>query len=306
MDKTILTTFLIVFSLFSCKQSNDTPKPEINNNLIVNSKQELNLDDFIGEWTLANTSNSVNDHTFSINFSKNKKQFLEGYYCAVAKHGNKIDCATDKEINIKEIKKDNDGIIISFMSFFGAENGEAKLTLSEGKLHWQVTKKPIGEFYCPLDAFLVKKKEEVILSSQNNSKIVNLTSENYKGKDITMQLYKEIIESYGCGDNSVKGMSLGNYNSVEIFILENDCGDFPFKDIVSVKNGKIIDKLEIESDSWDIEKDEKNIRDETILIFNIDNLSNINITKSHLIDSKIDKVEKFKYLISTNGEFIKK
>lgn len=63
----------------------------------------------------------------------------------------------------------------------------------------------------------------------------------------------------------------------DIFIVSNDCGDFPFKDLITLKDNEIVSKLLIESDSWNIEKDEKNIRDETINTFIIDRDLNIKV-----------------------------
>ena len=71
-----------------------------------------------------------------------------------------------------------------------------------------------------------------------------------------MSLYRNIIEEYGCGDNSVMGKTLGKSGDYEVFIVENNCGDFPFKDLISVKEGKTIDKLTIMSSSFDVEKSE--------------------------------------------------
>ncbi|KIA85474.1 hypothetical protein [Kaistella jeonii] len=119
------------------------------------------------------------------------------------------------------------------------------------------------------------------------------------------KLQNKIFSDYNCGTES-RGYYLKRINEYDIFILINDCGDFPYKDLISVKGNQIISKILIESDSWDIEKDEKNIRDETILKFKISNPFDITITQTHLINSKIDRVKEYKYVLDINGEFVEK
>ncbi len=302
MNKIIL--MFIIFSFFSCKQKENTAvQNQSNNNYKTIGSEEINIDDFIGDWEMVSTM--PNDGTFMLHLSKNSEDKLLGFYCAVAKNGNKIDCSTDNENNIKTIKIENDGILLQFESFFGAKNGEAKISLSNKKLHWIILKRPIGEFYCPEDVYLVQKA--VKLNQFNKSEKININSKNYKGSDITMQLYKEIIENYGCGENSVNGKILGKQNNFELFIIENDCGDFPFKDLLSVKDGKIIDKLNIESSSFDIEKSERdNIQDKTEITFNINNTTNINILSIHSINDKILNKTSTSYELNTQGIFVEK
>lgn len=133
---------------------------------------------------------------------------------------------------------------------------------------------------------------------------MNLNSNNYEGSDITMQLYKDIIEYYGCGDHSVNGKVLGKQNEIKIFIVENDCGDFPFKHLISVENGKIIDKITIEENSFDVEKSEtQNIQDETDTTFDIRDLFNIEIKTTHSINGeKINTTTKI-YRLDEKGKF---
>lgn len=302
MRKIILTLNCFLFLFFSCKQNENKEKISINNASSIIEK--INLSDFVGEWEMESNSKNGSD-TFSINFSKSSKGILEGYYCAVARNGGKIDCTTDKEINITEVKKEDEGYLVSFKSFFGAKDGVAKISIKNDKVFWQVIKKPIGEFYCPLEAYLTKKNPAAI-STNNSDNTLNINSENYKGGDITMQLYKNIIDEYGCGENSVIGKSLGKYKNYEIFIVENDCGDFPFKDLISVDNGKIVDKLTIESSSFDIEKSEnQNQQDQTDDTYELKSFSNIQIKEIHSVNNKIESNKTNKYLLNGKGKFIK-
>ena len=303
MKKTISILISLFFILLSCKQNDNKKNVTLENKISVLQNSENNLNDLLGNWEIK--SNTENSNTFSLILLKNPKGSLEGFYCAVVRNGNKIDCSPNKEINIKEIKKQNNEYLVSFKSFFGAVNGEAKISLINGKLHWQVIKKPIGEFYCPLDVYLIKKDNDG--TSSNNAGKINLNDENYKGEDITMQVYKDIIEYYGCGDYSVNGISLGKYNDFDIFIVENNCGDYPFKDLISVQNGKIADKLLIESSSFDIEKSEiHNIKDQTDFTFDIINFSNIQVKENHTINNKVQSNKVKKYFLDNNGKFLEK
>lgn len=307
MEKIISIMFSFFFILLSCKEPENKEKVKLENETnVIKQNHEININDFIGAWEIKNDSNENSD-TFSINFLESATGKLIGYYCAVARNGNKIDCTPDKEININEVRKEDDQYLVSFKSFFGATKGEARISLVNGKLHWKVVKKPVGEFYCPIEVYLTKKNTENLLII-NSNKSVNLNSGNYKGTDITMSLYKDIIEKYGCGgDNMITGKDLGQFNDNEIFIVENDCGDFPFKDLISVKNGKMIDKLSIESSSFDIEKFEtQDIKDETDYTFNIIDLFNIEIKETQSINSKNHGYTINKYFLDKDGRFYKK
>ena len=114
------------------------------------------------------STSSTNNDTFSINLSKSKSGKLTGYYCTAVRNGNKIDCSPDQEININEVKNGNGLYKVSFNSFFGAKNGEAVISLENGKLHWRITKKPAGEFYAPSDVFLAGSNQ---VSVNNDDKL---------------------------------------------------------------------------------------------------------------------------------------
>lgn len=121
-----------------------------------------------------------------------------------------------------------------------------------------------------------------------------------------MKLYKDIIEYYGCGDYSVNGKVLEKQNEIEVFIVENDCGDFPFKHLISVENGKIIDKITIEENAFDVEKSEtQNIQDEIDTTFDIRDMSNIEIKTTHSINGKKVSTATSNYFLDKKGTFQK-
>ena len=133
MKKTISILISLFFILLSCKQNDNKKNVTLENKISVLQNSENNLNDLLGNWEIK--SNTENSNTFSLILLKNPKGSLEGFYCAVVRNGNKIDCSPNKEINIKEIKKQNNEYLVSFKSFFGAVNGEAKISLINGKLH---------------------------------------------------------------------------------------------------------------------------------------------------------------------------
>lgn len=299
MKKITILFLLTLFSFFSCKQDE---RPVVNNNNSINKNIDVNIEEFVGDWELENNSPGINN-TFSIHLQKNSSGVLEGYYCAVVRNGTKIDCSPYKEINIKTVDKQKEGYLVSFESFFGAKNGRALIKVKNNKLYWQIIKEPLGDFYCPKSVYLIKTNIEK--KSNNNSKVIN--RKNYKSQDITLQLYKDIIESYGCGDLSISGIFVEEQNNYKIFIIENHCGDFPFKDLISVKNGKIIDKLLIESSSFDVEKFESNkLKDKQDVNFEINGLKKIQITTIHTLNDKIYSNKTNIYGMTSEGKFQQK
>lgn len=89
---------------------------------------------------------------------------------------------------------------------------------------------------------------------------------------------------------------------VWFFLVNNDCGDFPFKDLISIRDNKIVSKLLIESDSWDIEKGEEGTRDEIIHTFNINNSLNIEVNTIEKLNGEIKLEVKDTYRI-VDGKF---
>lgn len=295
---------LFVF-LLSCKENKiDAKNVEVNSvskGTIINKQEPKNIS---GTWIYEKKSDSkIPEEMFTLKIIQTGDK-IKAEYCAISNSGGKIDCDNDENFNVNGVIK-NGKIFGEFYSFFGVTNdkGEFKIIINDDNtLEWSIIKAPKGEYYAPNNAILSRKS-----SLDNISEKININSKNYKGSDITMQLYKEIIENYGCGENSVNGKILGKQNNFELFIIENDCGDFPFKDLLSVKYGKIIDKLNIESSSFDIEKSERdNIQDKTEITFNINNTTNINILSIHSINDKILNKTSTSYELNTQGKFVEK
>lgn len=147
----------------------------------------------------------------------------------------------------------------------------------------------------------VKVKAEKNTVNKINLPIASNTILNLKSSELNKVLFKD----YSCGDNP-KGFYLGKKDNYDIYIVSNDCGDFPYKDLISVQSNAIISKLNIEDDSWDIEKEEnKKIRDENITSFSIDKDFKITIQTLNKINNK-EKNKNISYFIVVNGKFIAK
>jgi hypothetical protein len=90
---------------------------------------------------------------------------IGGQYCYVTQYGNKADCDPSNNENISGfIKDDNEGVV-TFFSFFGGRNGEAKISIRNGKLLWKVTKIPTGAFYGPMQSTLTKSNDTPVATS---------------------------------------------------------------------------------------------------------------------------------------------
>lgn len=135
MKKITVLLLLIIFSFFSCKQKES--KSEINNSPVTSVISDLDTQKYSGEWTWEENSDNS---TFSISLKTKSNGEIEGFYCAVARNGNKIDCSPKNELNIKIIQKQKNGYLVSFYSFFMAKGGEAEINIVNNKLHWKVIK----------------------------------------------------------------------------------------------------------------------------------------------------------------------
>lgn len=148
-----------------------------------------------------------------------------------------------------------------------------------------------------------KEKSKIV---KNDSKKINLpiSSSTLLSQKASI-LNKTLFNDYSCGDGPT-GFYLGKKDNYDIYIVSNDCGDFPFKDLITVKSNAIISKINIEDDSWDIEKEEKKkIRDENVTSFSIDKDFKISIQTINRINNK-EKKKNISNFIIVNGKFVEK
>lgn len=118
-----------------------------------------------------------------------------------------------------------------------------------------------------------------------------------------IELNDAAFKDYACGGRA-RGFYLGEVNGDRVFILNNDCGDFEFKDMLLVRSGRVASKITIESDAWDMEEEEKNeIRDEVITTFAIDEKYAVRVVKIRLHGGKVSKKNERQFVIA-NGKFV--
>ncbi len=77
-------------------------------------------------------------------------------YCAVAMSGSRIDCSPNQENVFKFVLNEP----FTFKTHYSGNLGTAKISLSNGKLIWEIIKKPNGEHYAPANAMLSKQQKD--------------------------------------------------------------------------------------------------------------------------------------------------
>jgi hypothetical protein len=110
---------------------------------------------FTGEWQWEK-NDAHKDFSITI---KEKNGYLVGDYCCVMQNGDKVDCSDDKDnVSFKTAIPAHSTIVVKFRSSFSETEGEAQIVFDGQNLLWHITKQPSGEYYCPADAKLIRKK----------------------------------------------------------------------------------------------------------------------------------------------------
>src|SRR5699024_6648083 len=105
--------------------------------------------------------------------------------------------------------------------------------------------------------------------------------------------------------DDIKGVYLGAVYQFHLYIIENFCGDFDFRDLVVTKNGNLISKLLIDTEYWDIEEKElHNEADETKVTFEITKDYIITVKTVISLEGQIQTSKIKKYRINNKGYFI--
>lgn len=114
-------------------------------NIISGQEKQANI---TGTWSYETSYTDL-----SIDITQ-KKSSIEGNICSFMQNGNRIDCGDNN--NLKGLISNNI-IHCVFQSFYGGGTGKATITiLPDGKLKWEITQKPKGEYYIPDKAVLNK------------------------------------------------------------------------------------------------------------------------------------------------------
>tara|TARA_B100000780_G_C21117937_1_gene452489 strand:+ start:233 stop:652 length:420 start_codon:yes stop_codon:yes gene_type:complete len=104
-----------------------------------NSQAKKENQNFKSKWV---EIDPVNGSDFKIELEV-KNDSIWGKYCAISNFGNRIDCSTEDELNIKG-KINGNSAEVTFYSFYGAKNGKALLLIKGNQLTWKITQWPTG------------------------------------------------------------------------------------------------------------------------------------------------------------------
>lgn len=120
---------------------------------------------FSGDWEyvehVAGASKPYS--TFEIKLHETRDGAVTGSYCFITQNGNRIDCDADGAENIfGHVREGGQQAEVRFYSFFGAKDGVVDLVSHGDTLSWEITKKPIGDFfYGPYSVTLTRKQSDV-------------------------------------------------------------------------------------------------------------------------------------------------
>lgn len=292
---------LVLMFLFSCKEHNTKAingnKTNLKDSIIKVS--DTNIIDISGKWKYVKKqqNSSVPEEMFTLNIVQNNNT-IKAQYCAIANSGGKIDCENDLEYNIQGVIN-NRKIIVDFYSFFGNQNdkGKAEIIINdEGTLKWKVIKSPKGQFYSPDECILQRENttsnEQINLAPKKilpidykdiGSKIKLETTSNNNIKSLFEQKYQLGI------DAMVQLPSKGNF---DLYIINNVSGDSDLLYLITLKEGKLIDGLEVGNSNGD--------SDETT-VFSINEKYEVSIYSERNDKRKLTT----SYFLNDMGNFIK-
>ncbi|WP_165790528.1 hypothetical protein [Chryseobacterium sp. MYb7] len=299
-----MKSFLIPILLFSlsCKENNtkaiNGDKINLKDSMIKVS--DKNFIDISGKWKYVkkDQNSTVPEEMFTLNIIQTDNN-IKAQYCAIANSGGKIDCENDIEYNVKGTV--NRGkIIVDFYSFFSSQNDKGKAEIiinNDGTLKWKIIKSPQGQFYSPDECIL--QRESKTENAQTNSASKQLLPFDYKDIGTKIQLEAksekniEILfkQKYQLGiDAMTKLPSNGNY---DLYIISNISGDSELMYLITTKNGKLIDGLEISN---------SNGVSEEVKVFSINENYEVSIYSEKNSTKKLTEL----YLLNDKGVFNKK
>ncbi|WP_162926149.1 hypothetical protein [Chryseobacterium aurantiacum] len=250
--------FLILVCLFgtmiSCK-GHDSKDNKIVNNPMLESVTPISE---TWHWR-----SEDKNQEFTIKIHRITKDSLFAQYCAVYNNGQKLDCDFEQNINIKAVfNKNKNAYTGEFHSFFNSGKGTCLIKIVDKNLSWEIIKIPDGEYYAPTKCIL--KKEKNIESKDNTgaeksrqvnkSTILPLDSKNLAERikletpsDSNIKtLFKQ---KYQLNIDAIAQIpSKGNF---DFYIINNMSGDSDLMYLITLKEGKLIDGLEVGNSNGD-------------------------------------------------------
>ncbi|WP_250253334.1 hypothetical protein [Chryseobacterium sp. Marseille-Q3244] len=299
--------FLILVCLFgtmiSCKGHDSKDNKVINNSILEN------VSTLPETWRWRSEDKS---QEFTIKIQRITKDSLFAQYCAVYNNGQKLDCDFEQNTNIKAIfNKDKNAYVGEFHSFFNSGKGTCLIKIIDKNLNWEIIKTPDGEYYAPTKCIL--RKENKIESKDNpEAKKTNQANNSIPISNVLPLDYKNLSDKIKLetpSDNNIKNLFKQKYQlnvdamaqlpskgNFDFYIINNMSGDSDLLYLVTLKEGKLIDGLEVGNSNGDSDEttvfsinekyeisiySENNNKRKLIALYSLNDMGNFNKQKAH-------------------------
>ncbi|SHM88075.1 hypothetical protein [Flavobacterium saccharophilum] len=309
----LLSIFFFLF--ISCKK-NDNPKTTYNDKKEVTGNVKHNHNSEYKTWYFSSLNFDKSYKNFTILISNDSIKILNANhlkcqgeivqekttfkkYFKSDKTANEIREKLGKDYNLNTI---NEIIVIS--------NANGDLT-EEGCLF------PFNElfvvdnklFFYDKQYYCFASTEDKKLDNQSNLESVNIQLPYSKKIDVDNVKYYMIkenlikgLDDFSCGDQEVRYLPLLSKNNINLILVPQDCGDFPYRFyLLTIKDNKVISNLYVEGEWGEPEQTER----KTITTFSIDEKYIIEIQTIEIYNGKIESKEFTKYKINQEGIFVK-
>ncbi len=151
---TFITTSFLILSGDVKNKTHPKYNIEVSKSLTISKAKKLISTPFEGEW---NWEKNNDTKSFSLTIKQDTSNNLIGTYCYILKNGDKVDCPDGNQISFKLAIPSGNSFSTVFASSYSQQLGNVTITFDGTNLIWQVTQVPGGEYYCPLNAKLIKE-----------------------------------------------------------------------------------------------------------------------------------------------------
>ena len=234
---------LILLLLTNCKNNNekkfDSETIKIVENTTIESDEITQTSiDGVWEWVYNPNNEDLPDMVFTLNVEKVKNNEFVAQYCAVAQKGNRIDCSTDVEYNVRGVIVNNK-VEASFYSFFDSKKvkGKVELLIENNNLKWNIIKEPNSEYYVPKECILFKKTGK---KTQNSKELNQSNSLPFNFADRNNENYKVYTDKDLPEINEIINTQINEF-PMSIFIIDN--GNMPFQTYIIETDGDSVTQI---------------------------------------------------------------
>ena len=164
-------------------------------------------------------------------------------------------------------------------------------------------------FFYDKQYYYFTSTEDKNLDNQSKTQSINIQLPYSKKIDIDNVKYYKIeenlikgLDDFSCGDKEVRYLPLLLKNNINLILVPQDCGDFPYRFyLLTIKDNKVISNLYVEGEWVEPEQTER----KTITTFSIDEKYIIDIQTIEINNGKIESKELEKYKINEEGVLVK-